>query len=1806
MQYGKHAQTMTVPGYIIEDILHESARSMLFYAIRMSDTARVVIKLPKVTRPSAIEIAGLQNEYTLLTTHTLQGIIKPVEFVRLGPTVALVREDIGAISLKKFLDNHFSQNKRLDFLSILDIAYRAASILDTLHQKMIIHKDIKPANFLIHPETHDLYLTDFSSASHLISETQTPVVPNLLQGTFAYMSPEQTGRMNIALSPRSDLYSLGITLYELLTGNLPFDVPDALELLYAHIAQEPPRISELRTDIPPMMEAIIMKLIAKSPNDRYQTASGLAADLDVCRTEFRANYTITTFALAQYDQWNRIQVPHKIYGRETETHILQEVFDTICTGNVRVLLVGGYSGVGKTRLVGEVFRPLTRARGNYVMGKFDQLRSNTPYSAVVQAFRSYLRQVLSDSEENLNNFRERLNNILGVNVSVLVTILPELEIIVGKLPPAPELPSVEQQNRFNLTIRQFVEVLGRKEHPLVLFLDDMQWADTASLHLLEVLTDGVLQQNSEVALLLVLAYRTNEIQSAHPFAITIQNIEQSDESLVHRTELLPLTARDSAIMIQDMLGLSNSKQESSIAAFVELVYSKTGGNPFFLQEILTLLISRNLLQFDTSQQHWQWDITSIRELNVADNIADIVAERLQKLPHSTRTILGIAAALGNTFDIQSLLCVSPYTPLELVEELQSMLRDNLLIVRDGQANNMVYISDEVDFKTLHNTAYNMRFAFVHDRVQQAAYSLVLEKDKSNLHKEIGQALAGLLETNEDRLFDVVQHLNLGLKTSDKNDVYTTGELYNIEQRDDSVNRIMRLNARAAARAREANAYQQGLEYAEVAWQLLPNDAWQRDYSFTLALYIEYAQCLYLSGNMDAALQVFTQAKAKVRSVLDEARILKLEIIVKTNLNQTDEILADVASMLKKLGVTYTDAPSRGDVLRELIRTERLLWRKKTDYFLAMPEMTDTSKFVAQEILQECTTIAYNHSQELSGLTFMKMLAIGMEYGASLVTGYSMTVFGAIEGTLFGRYKRGLELGRIGLQMVERLGNQLFIGRTRFNLYCLLTHWLEPATNGSLELRRAYTDCIQTGDILYAGYILCQILDYDFFVGKPFADLTQEITGYSSFLQRAKNISYTPYTAAALQMISTLQGSTHSLDSFSNDSFNELEYEQFLEKNKDATVANLTYYLRRLQALYLCGFYDKAELYAEKIKAQFFAFQPLLNGTEYMFYRGMLSAVNLSHNSSTQPMRHRKYFAASLKAFKKYAQNCVENHGHKYLLLQAEDARIRGKNELAHTLYTKAIDEAQKNGFLQHEAIAAERAARFADTRNNRSAAQEYFRQSHQAYLRWGASAKAEQLTQEFPHHFADRTRFSSDNISRLDMLTDTSSTTQTTSSLLDVMAVVRASQAISEELVLTSLMQRMMRIVMANAGAQTAHLFIPSRETGLHHTPQFVLKASADTLSEVVTLTDIPLHEVQNCGKSIIQFVMRTRNVVVLHNANNDENFSNDEYILRIKPRSIMCLPLIQQGKLSGIVYMENNLIDGAFTEERVQVLQLLATQMAVSLENALFYEQMEQKVTERTRDLALANDELRKSNEQLRILDMEKNELLGMVSHDLKNPISAIIMSSEMMRDEMLGEFPMTYKVIVNDQLQTARRMEQILLNLLQVNALEDGRIVVNFQVFDPVSILQSIAEDYSIRASSKKITLHYQSTSSALVNADEALLYQVFDNLLSNAIKYSPLEKRVWILASVEPVEGLGQCFVVRFKDEGHGILPEEMPRLFGKFARLSTQPTGNESSTGLGLSIVKKLVESMKGRVWCESEYGNGATFLVALPVKEEDKN
>ena len=1877
---------MVIPGYTIETLLHESPRFMLFRAVRSSDGKRVVVKFPKLHSPTLSDLAGLYNEYTVLEGRSLEGIITPIEYISIGATAVLVREDVGAVSLKEF-----ASGKPLDLKIFFEIAKKTASALASIHAASIIHKDLKPANILIHPEEHQIYYTDFSAASRLPYEARTLVAPAMLQGTFAYMSPEQTGRTSAVLDERTDLYSLGVSFYELLTGKLPFSAADALELLYAHIAQEPPPVTALRSNVPPMLSAILLKLLAKSPDERYQTADGLQADLERCRIETLSHKT-TPFPLGEFDRRNRIHIPQRLYGRAVEQQTLLAMFEEVARGGeksqgAQTLMLGGYSGIGKTRLVGEVFRPLTRTRGFYTSGKFDQLRTNTPYSAVIQALRHCVRQVLSMSDEEIRPYREHLAAALESNAPVLASVVPELAFLLdkhllGEQPPMPDLPPVEQQNRFHRVVLQFLSVFARTEHPLVLFLDDMQWSDAASLRLLEDLFRSGLHEEPNKAFLLILAYRSNEAGSEHPFMMMMHTAETQATMPIRRIELTTLAHEAAGEMLQEMLGIKkkflseNTPQHKNWRGFVDAIVVKTGGNPFFMQELLTALVKREVLCYVPQEQGWKWDTGAILAMNVTDNVADLVAERLQTLSKQTQKILALAAALGNVFEVRTLLALTDLRPSALAADLRTVLGEGLITLHnhDTAQTSTIYLPDEIDYKRdaakgskQLNERSNERssaqapnssrstFSFVHDRVQQAAYSLIPHYEKPALHRHIGRSLLHLVEEDEERLPEVVQHLGLGMIEFRGDGVYTLTAYKDDAERDV----VMRLHARAAIRTRLANAYAQALEFAETALCQMPPDTWQRDYDFAFNLHLEYAQYLYLSGNLTAALKAFAHLKTRAVNDLYAARIVREEVIVKMNASLHTEIVAELPHLLHQLGVEFTNTPSRATIARELLRAERFLFGKTPEQLLALPLVTDQIKHIAQEILVETTGAFYSHGPEVSALIFMKVFTLGMQYGVSVMTGFAMTVFASIEANLLGRYKRALELAETGITMIERLNDRRALSRAVFNKYALTSFWLETASEGAPALRRTYAECLAAGDIVYAVYTTTQISDYEGFVGKPFASWLHELEAMTQFVRRVKYDAYLPHILCSVQYIRCLQGKTQSLDSFDDESFSERKFAATL--GIGVSSATLTYYLRRMQALFLFGYYKLAEVYSEKIQEKFFAIQPLLNGTEYTFYRGMLSAARLrsEHLSDIEQKQHWKYLGSALKSFKTWSANCPQNFTCKYLLLQAEAASLGGKSggtllgggrlgvapgrnaAKAWNFYVAAVQEARQAGYAQHEALAAECATRFADRYRRTYEAQEYSAIAYQAYQKLGATAKLAQFFQEFSRFFegmvlppsADTAllagqfsgQFSGQSLADKSLLenalldsfsSSSSSQGQNTSALLDIMTVMKASQAISGEIVLTALLERMLRIVMANAGAQIAYFLVPSGQAAYETSSaaistkpseQFIIKARAEAASEQIVLPDAPLYHDESTpiAFAVVQYVARTQETVVLYNAEQSEQFLNDAHILRTKPRSVMCLPLVQQQKLSGILYMENNLTDGAFTEERVQLLQILATQMAVSFENALLYEQMEQKVVERTKELARANEELRHFNEQLRLLDQEKNELLGMVSHDLKNPIGAIILHSEMMQDEILGGLPSAYKSMVGDQLTTARRMEKILHNLLQMNALESGNVAINLQVFDPSSILQSMSEDYTTRAMAKEITLLYECHVSTLVNADEALLYQVFDNLISNALKYSPWKKRIWVKGVVRSVEGLGECFVACFQDEGEGISEQDMKRLFGKFARLSAQPTGNESSTGLGLSIVKKLVETMHGRVWCESQYGKGATFFVALPVHNSDE-
>ncbi len=845
--------SLYMTGYTLVEELYSGSRTLVYRAIRVCDQHPVILKILRNEYPNFNELVQFRNQYIIAKNLELPGIIQTYNLEFHGNGYMLVMEDFGGISLSQF-----AQNQPLDIQTFLAIAIQIADILHGLYQHRVIHKDIKPANILIHPDTKQIKLIDFSISSLLPRETQEIQNPNILEGTLAYISPEQTGRMNRGIDYRSDFYSLGVTFYELLTGKLPFFSDDPMELVHYHLAKIAPQIHKINTNIPVVIAQIVAKLIAKNAEERYQNALGLKQDLQQCLIQWKETGKISEFVIAQQDISDRFIIPEKLYGREREVAQLLAAFERVSQGdgektcNSEILLVAGFSGIGKTAVVNEVHKPIVQQRGYFIKGKFDQFQRNIPFSAFVQAFRDLMGQLLSESDAQLVNWKSKIIEAVGENGQVIIDVIPELEQIIGKQPPAPELSGSAAQNRFNLLFQKFLQVFSTKEHPLVIFIDDLQWSDSASLNLLKSLIT-----ESESGYLLILgAYRDNEVFPAHPLMLTLDEIQKSKRT-VNTITLAPLDQKTVNHLVADTLNCA----EELAQPLTELVFQKTNGNPFFTTQFLKALHEEKWIDFNQSLGYWQCDMASVRQLALTDDVVEFMAAQLQKLPSQTQEVLKLAACIGNQFDLNTLAMISEQSEADAADGLWKALQEGLILPISETYK--FFQSKELE-KTHCDRHFTVPYKFLHDRVQQAAYSLISEIQKQATHYRIGKRLLLNLSLQErdDIIFDIVNQLNIGQTLIEDE----------IEKK-----QLIELNFTASQKAKASTACEAAKTYLKVGIGLLADNAWTTAYDLAFQLHLALAEAQLMSVDFESLEKTISTLLKFANSPLDQAKIYVIKV-----------------------------------------------------------------------------------------------------------------------------------------------------------------------------------------------------------------------------------------------------------------------------------------------------------------------------------------------------------------------------------------------------------------------------------------------------------------------------------------------------------------------------------------------------------------------------------------------------------------------------------------------------------------------------------------------------------------------------------------------------------------------------------------------------------------------------------------------------------------------------------------------------------------------------------------------------------------
>jgi PAS domain S-box-containing protein len=1822
------------PGYVLESSLREGGEFTVHRGRRCTDSCPVLVVALAAEQPSPQSLQRLEHEFSLEADLDPAWATRPLALTHHEGRTMLVLEDPGGVPLDRILEHGHGQP--LELTRFLRIAMSLARALGEVHRHGLIHKDLHPANILV-DDADNVRLTGFGIASRLPRERQVPLTPEVIAGTLPYIAPEQTGRMNRSIDSRSDLYALGVTFYEMLTGRLPFEATDPMGWVHCHIARQPLPPSERLMAIPDALSAIVMKLLAKTAEDRYQTASGLEADLQRCLTEWQAHRRIADFPLGAHDLSDRLVIPERLYGREREIHTLLAAFERVVAhGTTELVLVSGYSGIGKSSVVNELHKVLVPLRGLFVSGKFDQYKRDIPYATLGQAFQSLVRQILGQSETELGRWRGALSEALGANGQLIVNLVPELELVVGQQPPVPDLPPQDAHNRFQMVFRRFLGVFARKEHPLALFLDDLQWLDTATLHLVEHLVT-----HSEVrCLLLVGAYRTNEVGPAHLLVRTLEAIGKAG-ARVQEIVLAPLGLDEVGRLVADALQCEPERAQP----LAQLVHEKTGGSPFFAIQFFTALAEEGLLAFDPVASAWAWDMNRIRAKNYTDNVVELMAGKLKRFSTATQKALKQLACLGNVVDIATLTLVLR----ETVEAIDAAL---LEAVHAGLV-------------LQHENAYK----FLHDRIQQAAYSLIPDEHRAEVHLGIGRVLLASMTADQlaEHLFDVANHLNRGAVL--------------LVDRDEKA-QVAMIDLRTGRKAKASAAYASARAYFSAGMALLDERDWGSQHELTFSLWRERAECEFLTGNFKEAEQLIVELLQRAASNVAYADASRLKVQLHLVKGEHPLAIDSALTCLRLFGIDLPAHPSLEQVRAEYETVWQTLDGRPIESLIDLPMMTDPEMQAAMQVLSILTAPAYFTDYQLFCLLLCRMATVGMQHGTSGAAAHAYAYLGTTLVQVFHRYRDAYCFAKLACDLVEKHGFIAYEAKV-YHAIGLVAFWTQPIGTAIDFMQATFRTAIETGDLIFACYGRFNSVTGLLLRNDPLDAVWRESETALDFARKAQYTDTVEFIVSQQQFITTMQGRTDV---------------QFDEATFDAqpvadriTVTICLYWLLKLKARFLLGDYAEALAAVDKVKPILSTAAGQIQLLDYFYYAALTVAALYESASADEQTGWRDLLTAHREQLREWAETYPPTFADKYALVSAEIARLEGREVDATRLYEEAIRSARDNGFVQYEGLAHEVAARFYAARGFETIAHAYLRNARYCYLRWGALGKVRQLDQHYPRMGEESTP------------SPLSATIGAPVEQLDVGTVVKASQAVSGEIELGKLIETLMRIAVEHAGAERGLLIIirsgetriEAEATSGRGTVEVTLRHAAVTPSEL--------------PEAVLHTVIRTRQSVILDDASTQNPFSADGYIRGTHARSVLCLPLLKQTKLIGVLYLENNLTPRAFTSDRLAVLNLLASQAAISLENALLYADLRQgqkrfrAMVEKSaegivlgtpekgviyaspsveRVLGYTPDEFvgrslygavhldhrqhmadtvaellanpnkvvidevmllhkdrswrwiectmrnllhepsvqalvinfrdtterkhaQAEREQLeqRLRQAEKMEAVGRlaagIAHDFNNVLAGVFAYGEMLVEETPKHSPL--KRYAKNVLTAATRGRALVEQILAYSRSQLGKRA-------PLDIGQVVTETLELLRGSLPAAIRLEASTPQLplvVIGDATQLHQVVMNLCGNAIQATSAggTLRVTLEASEIPAERAlsngtlrpGHYVRLTVEDSGSGMDAATLSRIFEPF--FTTKEIGR--GTGLGLSLVYAIVTDAGGAIDVHSILDQGSIFTIYLP-------
>ncbi len=1834
------------------DKLTETGTSAVYRAKKSGYDGTVIMTSLNTESASPSELARFRHEYAIIKTLDIDGILKSIDIIDFNGKIAIVTEDFSGIPLKDIL-----QKKIYDIPSFLEIAITLAGILGDLHQKDIIHKNINPMNILIDELTHTVKLTGFGISGVVTHENNEIYAPDVVTNILPYISPEQTGRMNCSVDYRTDIYALGITFYEMLTGLPPFQLNDPLEIFHAHIAMPVPKPCMVNTEIPSVLSDIVIKLLKKTAEERYQNCYGLMADLKNCRNQYLAKKSIAPFFIAQNDLPNRFMLPQKVFGREKELEILMSGFNKTCAGNRVMAFVKGSPGIGKSSLINETHKPISAEKGYFISGKYNQLTRDNPYSAIIQAFSRLIKLILAENEARLNTWRELLQTGLSPNGKVMTDILPGLELVIGKQPDVPSLDPEESKNRFNLMFEKMTGIFAGSDHPVTLFLDDLQWIDLSSLTLLKNLATSPYIKY----LYIIGAFQDTEVSAADPLYDMIQALQKTDIQ-VNTIHLGPITHDDIKRLIMSSLKAS----ENTSHALAALLSKKTQGNPFFINQFLKMLYDGKKVRLDP-QKGWVWDAAEINSLHVTENVVDLLITKITMLPDNTRDVLKVCACIGNRFDLET---ISHHMDMSIEKTLSQLSA----AIHEGYID----ISKKMYF-------------FNHDRIHEAVYAMIPDPEKSRLHYNIGKSELLKATDNKDRynkLFYICDQLNSGVSRISSNR----------EKQD-----LAELNLSAGEKAKSAGAYATAYKYFNTGLSLLSDNRWKAQYSITLELSTEFAEAAYLCQDYRAMMNMAEIVINQAHTLLDKIKIYELRAKTYITQNKPIEGIKEGRHILRLLGCRFPKNPTPVTILMALIGVMLKLRGNRIDELKNMKDVTAPDKLAVSRIMITLGHMTYRSKPILFPLVVIKGIHHFLKVGNAPETSVCFAGLGMILSNRFGKIDKGYRLGRLAMHLNERPAAKKMSARTLYFMENMILP-LKQHLNKTLDpLTEIHHQALEVGDIEFAAIPAVDYCMNAFLLGNPLKDVADQADKYHRIITQLDQKIYLNYLNIIRQMILNLSGRTDTPCLLKRDACNEDDMPAIFTEVYDRTGLFLFYFCKTLLN-YLFGNHSKAVEFADMANEYIDSALGLPYLPIFLFYDALARLAILPGTNGIVRLKLLKKIHARQKKLTMLSGHAPMNHRHRCLIIQAELARIKERHTFADRLFGEALVQCRTHRYKIEEAITHELAAKFYLMQNNYEQGFAQMTQAYACYQDWGAEAKLTRM--ENLWRIPPKSIPSSEHA-------DSETTSSITTKDLDLSTVIKASQAISNEIMLDGLLVKTMKITMENAGAESAFLILEKKG-------KLYVEAEAKIMQqEVPVLRSVPVEQHTGLSSAIVHYTERSGETLILNNASQQGAFVNDPYVKTNQPKSILCTASRYKGKSKAILYLENNQSSHAFTPDRIRTINFLATQAAISLENAAFYEQIVQsekalresekkyrnifenategifQVTldghiftanqaaaeilgyaspesitkelygslklfyvnpddrKKITKMLIEQDRIKgyefqayqkngniiqlsinahavrdednnilylegvfeditqkKETEKLKIekevaeaATIAKSEFLANMSHEIRTPLNAIIgMSRSALKYDLHPSAEKNLKTVIS----SSHILLKIINDILDFSKIEAGKLDISPVEFNLNNLMNFLAGMFQHKVKEKNIQLHFDMAGDvplALIG-DSLRISQILTNLVSNAVKFthtgSITVKTVCLIKTAEFAEL--QFSVI---DTGIGISQDNIDKLFTAFTQADGSIAREFGGTGLGLAICRRLVELMGGTIHVESAPGLGSTFMVTLTLQRQSE-